>query len=63
MPRKQTQFRHEVKWAPDMPDTNGKYSARLQGVVMKRGKITCIWTIYKSFTKAKRKAKAKEAIK
>lgn len=57
MPRVKPQFRHVVKWAPDAPDTNGKYAARMQGISLVRGKITVQWTIYKAYTKGKRKEK------
>jgi hypothetical protein len=56
MPRQKPQFRHEVKWAPDNPDMNTHYSARMQTIQLKRGKITVVWTIYKSYTKGKKEA-------
>lgn len=56
MPRAKNLFRHEVKWAPDDPNINAKYGARVQSVGIKRGKITVTWSIYKAFTKGKKPA-------
>lgn len=63
MPRGKTQFRHEVQWAPDSPDVNTTYGARVQGIGIKRGKVTVTWSIFKKYSKkgAKRGPKIKSA--
>lgn len=60
MPRREKPlFNHEVAYAPDVIDNGVKYSARIKGVDMARGKIRVKWNIYASFKK-KKKRKMKE---
>lgn len=54
MPRGVNLFKHEVKWAPDAPDATKTYGARVQKIVLKRGKVTVVWSIFKKYTKAKK---------
>lgn len=61
MPRGKMQFHHEVKWAPDGPDVNTTYGARVQSVSMKRGKLTYSWSIFRRFKQ--RNKRRKEAVK
>lgn len=55
MPRTRPNFRHVIKWAPDDPNINEKYGARVQSVSFKSGRVTIEWSIYRAYTKGKNK--------